>query len=149
MVINIRRVLNLANKEIKKNEPPTFYKRNVGFIVKLNISPRNKVLDKMKISSSKIRTTLLCAESYDRLKVVTQLFIRWWNRPIGVVLQGRALMHHMVLRQGAKVLIVRGKAAPRAWSGMDKPAYVGRQVKMNPVGCLRCYLLCKGFRIEF
>jgi|GEM_PF-2482769 len=59
MVTNIRRVLNLANKEIKKNEPPTLYKRNAGFIVKLNISPRNKVLDKTKISSSKIRTTLI------------------------------------------------------------------------------------------
>lgn len=59
MVTNIRRVLNLANKEVKKNEPPTLYKRNAGFIARLNISSRNKILDKMNISSSKTRTTLI------------------------------------------------------------------------------------------
>ncbi len=49
MVTNIRRVLNLANKEIKKNEPPTLYKRNAGFIAALNISSHNKTLDKINI----------------------------------------------------------------------------------------------------
>ena len=38
-----------------------------------------------------------CAESNERLKIVTQLFIRWWNRPTDVVLQGRASNHHKVL----------------------------------------------------
>jgi len=37
----------------------TMYKRNAGFIAKLNISSRNKILYKMKISSSKTRTTLI------------------------------------------------------------------------------------------
>ena len=59
MVTNIRRVLNLANKEIKKNEPPTLDKRNAGFIAKLNISSSNKNSYKMKTSSSKTRTTLI------------------------------------------------------------------------------------------
>lgn len=59
MVTNIRRVLNLANKEIKKNEPPTLYKRNAGFIAKFNISSRYKILDKTKVSSSKTHTTLI------------------------------------------------------------------------------------------
>jgi hypothetical protein len=45
MVTNIRRVLNLASKEIKKNKPPTLYKRNAGFIDKLNTSSSNKILD--------------------------------------------------------------------------------------------------------
>ena len=35
------------------------YKRNAGFIANLNIPSRNKILDKMKISSSKTRTTLI------------------------------------------------------------------------------------------
>ena len=38
----------------------------------------------------------MCAESNERLKIVTQLFIRWWNRPTDVFLQGRALNHHKV-----------------------------------------------------
>jgi len=42
-----------------KGEHITLYKRNAGFIAKLNISSRNKILDKMKISSSKTRTTLI------------------------------------------------------------------------------------------
>ncbi len=37
----------------------TLYKRNAGFIAKLNISSRNKILDKMKIPSSQTRTTLI------------------------------------------------------------------------------------------
>ena len=37
----------------------TLYKRNAGFIAKLNISPRNKNSYKMKVSSSKTRTTLI------------------------------------------------------------------------------------------
>lgn len=45
----------------------------------------------------KSATALMCAESNDRLKVVAQLFTRWWNRPASVVLQGRALNHHKVL----------------------------------------------------
>lgn len=35
------------------------YKRNAGFIAKLNISSRKKISDKMKNSSSKTRTTLI------------------------------------------------------------------------------------------
>ena len=35
------------------------YKRNAVFIAKLNNSPRNKILDKVKVSSSKTRTTLI------------------------------------------------------------------------------------------
>lgn len=42
-------------------------------------------------------TAHMCAESNDWLKIVTQLFTRWWNRPTGVVLQGRASNHHKVL----------------------------------------------------
>lgn len=38
---------------------PTMYKRNAGFVAKLNVSSRNKIRDKMKISSSKTRTTLI------------------------------------------------------------------------------------------
>ena len=41
------------------NEHPTLYKRNAGFIDKLNNTSRNKILDKMKISSPKTRTTLI------------------------------------------------------------------------------------------
>jgi len=37
----------------------TLYKRNAGFIAKLIISTRNKILDKMKNTSSKTRTTLI------------------------------------------------------------------------------------------
>jgi len=37
----------------------TMYKRNAGFIAVMNISSRNKILDKMNISSSKTRTTLI------------------------------------------------------------------------------------------
>ena len=59
MVTNIRKVLNLANKEIKKNEPPTLYKRNAGFIAKIKLYSCKKILGKMKISSSKTRTTLI------------------------------------------------------------------------------------------
>jgi hypothetical protein len=43
------------------------------------------------------RTNHMCAESNERMKIVTQLFIRWWSRPTGVVLQGRASNHHKVL----------------------------------------------------
>jgi len=39
------------------------YKRNAGFIDKLDISSHNEILDKMKISSSKTRTTLILAVS--------------------------------------------------------------------------------------
>ena len=37
----------------------TMYKRNAGFIAKLNNSSRNEILDKMKIVSSETRTTLI------------------------------------------------------------------------------------------
>jgi hypothetical protein len=37
----------------------TLYKRNAGFITKFNNSSHNKTLDKMNISSSKTRTTLI------------------------------------------------------------------------------------------
>ena len=50
-----------------------------------------------QIIALKSATALMCAESNERLKIVTQLFIRWWNRPTGVVLQGRASNHHKVL----------------------------------------------------
>ena len=73
MVTNIRRVLNLANKEIKKNEPPTLYKRNAGFIAKLHISPRNKILDKLKNTSSKTRTTLILDRCTQAKKLELQL----------------------------------------------------------------------------
>ena len=43
----------------KESQWVTMYKRNVGFIAKLNISSRIKILDKMKIPSSKTRTTLI------------------------------------------------------------------------------------------
>src|SRR5690606_14957392 len=46
------------NKE-KESQWVTLYKRNAGFIAKLNISPRNKNSYKMKVSSSKTRTTLI------------------------------------------------------------------------------------------
>lgn len=59
MVTNIRRVLNLANKEIKKNEPPTLNKCNAGFIAKIKLYSCKKILGKMKISSSKSRTALI------------------------------------------------------------------------------------------
>ena len=41
-------------------------------------------------SASKTATSHMCAESNERLKIVTQLYVRWWNRPTDVVLQGRA-----------------------------------------------------------
>jgi len=41
------------------NEHPTLYKRNAGFIAKSTISSRKKILNNMKISSSKTRTTLI------------------------------------------------------------------------------------------
>ena len=37
----------------------TLYKRNAGFIAILKLSSRNNILDKMKILSSKTRTTLI------------------------------------------------------------------------------------------
>ncbi|MGO3283829.1 MAG: hypothetical protein ACTIK4_02730, partial [Mesonia sp.] len=42
-------------------------------------------------------TNHTCTESNERLKIVTQLFIRWWNRPTDVVLQGIASNHNKVL----------------------------------------------------
>ena len=51
----IGKVLN----RYEKTQPLTLYKRNAGFIANLNISSRNKLLHKMKISSSKTRTTLI------------------------------------------------------------------------------------------
>ncbi len=35
-------------------------------------------------SVPKHATAHMCAESNERLKIVTQLFIRWWKRPTGV-----------------------------------------------------------------
>ena len=49
------------------------------------------------IAAYRDATLHMCAESNGRLKIVTQLFIRWWNRPTDVVLQGRASNHHKVL----------------------------------------------------
>ena len=46
----------------------TMYKRNAGFIAKLNNSSRKKILDKMKISSSKTRTTLIL-ERWQQYKI--------------------------------------------------------------------------------
>lgn len=43
----------------KKYDCPTLYKRNAGFTAKLKVSSRNKILDNMKILSSKTRTTLI------------------------------------------------------------------------------------------
>ena len=43
----------------KESQWVTLYKRNAGFIAKLNISSSNKNLYKMKVSSSKARTTLI------------------------------------------------------------------------------------------
>lgn len=51
--------LRNRTEEKRNNEGTTLYKRNTGFIAKMNISSRNKILDIMKISSSKTRTTLI------------------------------------------------------------------------------------------
>ncbi len=59
------------------------------------------------------------AESNDRLKVVTQLFTRWWNRPTGVVLQGRASNHHKVLWWQPQGIERYGKGYAKSWSGRD------------------------------
>ena len=49
-----------ANRRTKKKyDCPTLYKRNAGFTAKLKVSSRNKILDNMKILSSKTRTTLI------------------------------------------------------------------------------------------
>lgn len=52
----------------KESQWVTLYKRNARFIAKLNISSSNKNLYKMKVSSSKARTTLIL----DRYSVFIQ-----------------------------------------------------------------------------
>lgn len=62
---NCKRVClaNARNRTEKNTERTTLYKRNAGFIAKFNISSSNKNSCKMKVSSLKIRTTLILDRS--------------------------------------------------------------------------------------
>lgn len=54
-----QRVCLSQRTDENKHDCTTLYKRNAGFIAKFNISSSNKNSCKMKVSSLKIRTTLI------------------------------------------------------------------------------------------
>ena len=69
-----------------KTQPNTCIRAIAGEVVKLRSVHLINFCGGGQVIGLKFATALMCAESNDRLKVVTQLFTRWWNRPTGVVL---------------------------------------------------------------